>query len=120
MREIVKRVATTVTAVCLFSALPTAAHATAAGLAGSTVNHPLYGDHLNKGETLDKGQSITGDTVNGPVQLIMQDDGNLVLYAPNGTACWATGTNNSGGDHPGRRKLRGLPGRRQPPGRVGQ
>ena len=46
-------------------------------------------DRLNSGERLSAGQSLrnsAGDSV------VMQSDGNFVLYAPGGAALWSTGT----------------------------
>jgi hypothetical protein len=47
-------------------------------------------DRLLKGETLERGQSLTSR--NGAYTLTLQDDGNLVL-AGGGQAVWATDTN---------------------------
>jgi hypothetical protein len=56
---------------------------------------------LNKGERLNRGQSIfRGTTVMSLAKLIMQSDGNLVLYstfAGRTRVCWASGTNGRGG-----------------------
>ena len=54
------------------------------------------GNALCAGETLQQGQSIAYDSD----YMIMQSDGNLVVY-PNGssTAQWATGTNGKGSDY---------------------
>ena len=46
-------------------------------------------DTLTEGQKLAKGESITSN--NGAYKLILQDDGNLVLYARD-HAVWATGT----------------------------
>ena len=46
-------------------------------------------DTLSEGQKLAKGESITSN--NGAYKLILQDDGNLVLYARD-HAIWATGT----------------------------
>lgn len=46
-------------------------------------------DTLTEGQKLAKGESITSN--NGAYKLILQDDGNLVLYARD-QAVWATGT----------------------------
>jgi LysM repeat protein len=48
------------------------------------------GDTLNAGEKLEVGQSLTSS--NGAYKVILQDDGNLVLYAGD-KAEWSTGTN---------------------------
>jgi LysM repeat protein len=48
------------------------------------------GDRLQKGEKLEVGQSLT--STNGAYNVILQDDGNLVLYTGE-TAVWSTGTN---------------------------
>jgi nucleoid-associated protein YgaU len=48
------------------------------------------GDRLQKGEKLEVGQSLTSD--NGAYEVILQDDGNLVLYAGE-QSVWSTGTN---------------------------
>jgi len=50
-------------------------------------------DRLSPGDSLSGGASI----VSGADRLVMQTDGNLVLYAGPGVALWASGTNN----HPG-------------------
>ena len=48
------------------------------------------GDRLQDGEKLEVGQSLT--SANGAYRLILQDDGNLVLYSGD-TAVWSTETN---------------------------
>ncbi len=48
------------------------------------------GDRLQNGEKLEVGQSLTSS--NGAYKLILQDDGNLVLYAGE-ESVWSTGTN---------------------------
>jgi LysM repeat protein len=48
------------------------------------------GDRLHKGEKLEVGQSLTSP--NGAYNVILQDDGNLVLYAGE-TSVWSTETN---------------------------
>jgi LysM repeat protein len=48
------------------------------------------GDRLHKGEKLEVGESLTSS--NGAYNVILQDDGNLVLYAGE-TAVWSTDTN---------------------------
>lgn len=45
---------------------------------------------LNRGERLSAGQSLTSP--NGLLTLVMQTDGNLVLYAPGNAARWYTQT----------------------------
>jgi hypothetical protein len=56
---------------------------------------------LNKGERLNRGQSISTVTnAMSLAQFIMQNDGNLVLYstfAGRTRVCWASGTNGRGG-----------------------
>ena len=47
-------------------------------------------DTLSEGQKLAKGESITSQ--NGAYKVILQDDGNLVLYARD-RAVWSTGTN---------------------------
>lgn len=47
------------------------------------------GDALQKGEKLEVGQSLTSN--NGAYRLVLQDDGNLVLYAGE-QSVWATAT----------------------------
>jgi hypothetical protein len=48
------------------------------------------GDRLQKGEKLEVGGKLTSS--NGAYDVILQDDGNLVLYAGD-TAVWSTETN---------------------------
>lgn len=48
------------------------------------------GDRLQDGEKLEVGQSLTSQ--NGAYRLILQDDGNLVLYSGD-DAVWSTETN---------------------------
>jgi nucleoid-associated protein YgaU len=48
------------------------------------------GDRLQNGEKLEVGQSLTSE--NGAYELILQEDGNLVLHAGS-DAVWSTGTN---------------------------
>ncbi|TPG33753.1 LysM peptidoglycan-binding domain-containing protein [Mycolicibacterium hodleri] len=48
------------------------------------------GDRLQNGDKLEVGQSLTSQ--NGAYKLILQDDGNLVLYAGDDSV-WSTGTN---------------------------
>jgi hypothetical protein len=45
---------------------------------------------LKAGQTLSKGTSLKSPS--GTYELIMQSDGNLVVYKAGGTATWATGT----------------------------
>jgi hypothetical protein len=57
--------------------------------------------YLNKGERLYNGERIWRPTAQGNnAELVMQHDGNLVLYSygPSGRrVCWASGTNGRGG-----------------------
>lgn len=46
---------------------------------------------------LDKVHAVT--SCDGRFSLVQQDDGNLVLYAPNGKATWSTATNARDGGH---------------------
>ncbi len=48
------------------------------------------GDRLQKGEKLEVGGKLTSS--NGAYEVVLQDDGNLVLYAGE-TAVWSTETN---------------------------
>ncbi|MFZ0831756.1 MAG: LysM peptidoglycan-binding domain-containing protein [Mycobacterium sp.] len=48
------------------------------------------GDTLTEGQKLARGESITSN--NGAYKLVLQDDGNLVLYARDHAAVWATNT----------------------------
>jgi nucleoid-associated protein YgaU len=48
------------------------------------------GDRLHKGEKLTVGESLTSE--NGAYKVILQEDGNLVLYSGD-TAVWSTETN---------------------------
>ncbi|GLP75462.1 lectin [Mycobacterium antarcticum] len=48
------------------------------------------GDRLHNGEKLEVGQALTSE--NGAYRLILQDDGNMVLYA-GAESVWSTGTN---------------------------
>src|SRR6478736_1697962 len=52
-------------------------------------------NRLSAGEKLTAGQRITSDS--GKLSLVMQDDGNLVLYAPGSKARWHTNTNGNPG-----------------------
>lgn len=62
-------------------------------------------DRLRPGQTLASGQSITenplfwyGDEAASPLtRLVMQTDGNLVLYSYRNEVLWAAGTNNNPG-----------------------
>ena len=47
-------------------------------------------DKLNSGESLRRGDSLT--SANGRYKLLMQKDGNLVLYGPGNRPTWATNT----------------------------
>jgi hypothetical protein len=51
-------------------------------------------DVLRAGESLGIDQKLTSS--NGKYTLIMQGDGNLVLYAESNTPVWATRTQDSG------------------------
>lgn len=73
-----------------------AAAIAAIGLTG-TATAAGSGDHLNRGQTLNAGESIERYTSTGHVWLVMQSDGNLVEYGSHFGACWATHTENSGG-----------------------
>ena len=48
------------------------------------------GDRLQDGEKLEVGQSLT--SANGAYRLILQDDGNLVLYTTANAWTWQTFT----------------------------
>lgn len=50
---------------------------------------------LDAGEKLTSGQRLTSPS--GKLNLIMQGDGNLVLYAPGGNARWDSGTDGNAG-----------------------
>jgi hypothetical protein len=59
--------------------------------AGATpVRQAVVSDTLRPGEWLTSGQSLSSP--NGSKSLIMQTDGNLVLYGPLATVIWASGT----------------------------
>jgi hypothetical protein len=61
---------------------------------GASPAHAAAGsDRLLPGETLQAGQSIGG----GGDALVMQGDGNLVLYAPGNTPIWASNTSGHNG-----------------------
>ncbi len=47
-------------------------------------------DKLNSGESLRRGESLT--SANGRFKLLMQRDGNLVLYGPGNRPLWSSGT----------------------------
>jgi len=47
-------------------------------------------DRLNPVESLQANESL--GSPNGQLSLILQEDGNLVLYGQNGQALWASGT----------------------------
>jgi hypothetical protein len=53
------------------------------------------GSTLNQGESLSQGQSLQSD--NGCFSLVMQTDGNFVLYGNGGRAIWSTRTAGRGG-----------------------
>ncbi|GGZ80040.1 hypothetical protein [Streptomyces bluensis] len=54
------------------------------------------GQGISRGETLRKGDYLHKEFSGYAVELIMQNDGNLVLKATNGHVCWAAGTNPGG------------------------
>ena len=60
--------------------------------AGNRRTAALTHDSLLAGQTLTSGQSLTSD--DGATRLVMQYDGNAVLYGPSG-ALWSTGTSGS-------------------------
>lgn len=68
-----------------------------AGLAGvaAAPASAATGSTLAAGQWLHAGESLT--STNGALRLTMQGDGNLVLYAPGGSARWNTGTNGHAG-----------------------
>ena len=71
----------------------------AAGNAADTVQRSVQviatnNDSLSANQQLTANQRIT--SANGSHYLIMQGDGNLVLYTSSNRALWATGTNGSG------------------------
>lgn len=53
------------------------------------------GDTLSGGRQLSTGQSLTA--ANGRYRLVMQSDGNVVVYAGDGRAAWSSGTSRSPG-----------------------
>jgi hypothetical protein len=61
---------------------------------------PAAGSTYDGSDRLALGQNLLTDhylrSANGQYLLLMQGDGNLVLYRSNGQAVWATGTNGSG------------------------
>ncbi|GHJ42946.1 hypothetical protein Cs7R123_02880 [Catellatospora sp. TT07R-123] len=86
MRRLVRSITT---------ALLLAAAATAGGLAASGAAHAGPESYrLDPGETLGAGQRLV--SADGQYVLVMQTDGNLVMYAPGSLALWATGTNRPG------------------------
>jgi hypothetical protein len=62
--------------------------------AGSPAQAVSRGQELTRGEYLNRGDYIYRpfDVGNGRWRLIMQNDGNLVLYSPGNSVCWTTGT----------------------------
>lgn len=48
---------------------------------------------INKDKSIAKNIMSSSDNTNGAEKLILQDDGNLVLYDYNSDPLWATGTN---------------------------
>src|ERR1700674_562870 len=71
----------------LISCLQVGLSPRALAAAGSNVLHP--------GESLNTGQSLR--SANGWFNMVMQSDGNLVLYTRNGRALWQSGTGGRGG-----------------------
>jgi cytochrome c peroxidase len=70
-----------------------------AGNAASTVSRTVQvvavnNDTLQTDQELRAGERLT--SADGSHYLVMQGDGNLVLYSASGRALWATGTNGSG------------------------
>jgi hypothetical protein len=51
------------------------------------------GDTMSAGGALYAGSQLT--SASGQYTLLYQDDGNLVIYGPDGSAIWSTGTNTS-------------------------
>lgn len=72
------------------------------GTSGSSGITPCCGGSGYLGTSLSDGASIYGGdyllSPDGSYKLILQSDGNLVLYY-NGGALWASGTTNASGDH---------------------
>ncbi|MEU9719596.1 hypothetical protein [Streptomyces sp. NPDC047976] len=66
--------------------------ADATGATGAT------SDHLDRGSTLWAGSQIESSTRYGYARLVMQTDGNLVLYGSNWGVCWASHTYGLGGN----------------------
>lgn len=62
-------------------------------ITGSVVQKPA--DTLPSGERLASGKQLSSS--NGTYRLVMQDDGNLVIYSPN-RPIWASNTRGSGAD----------------------
>ena len=57
---------------------------------------PIYGGEINEGTLLKPGQIVYSAA--GTHELVMQDDGNLVLYnVTNGAAVWNSGTHGNAG-----------------------
>ncbi|MFE1547835.1 hypothetical protein [Streptomyces sp. NPDC058718] len=75
------------------------------GTAGSASAAHAYPDKLVKGEYLGFGEFIQRPTYSGDgyFRLIMQSDGNLVLYYLKNSGarkvCWASNTQNAGGSY---------------------
>lgn len=89
----------TLTAVALVLAATIALSLTTASTPAHAAN---LGNHLVQGQTMHTGDFIrrASGSASGYVRLIMQNDGNLVLYWDSGSgghyACWATGTRATG------------------------
>lgn len=73
-------------------------------LAGAslTANATVFTRYMNAGEILHKGDVLTSP--NGRYRLVMQDDGNLVMYFFPGNQSkaysrWSTSTNRNGGNY---------------------
>ncbi|WP_232430423.1 protease pro-enzyme activation domain-containing protein [Burkholderia ubonensis] len=61
-----------------------------------TPTAPIYGGTIGEGTTLNPAQIVYSASQSH--RLVMQDDGNLVLYnATNGAAVWSSGTNGNAG-----------------------
>ena len=65
---------------------------TAAWSSGSSPSYGVVPDRLLAGQRLAPAQSLTSD--NGIYELIMQEDGNMVVYG-NGSPVWSSGTTSS-------------------------
>jgi hypothetical protein len=65
------------------------ANGTAAWSSGSSGSYGLVPDRLLAGQRLLPGESLVSD--NGTYELIMQEDGNMVVYR-NGSPIWSSGT----------------------------